>query len=273
MVIERIKLFWVKCRIIRILILSALFLVVVYYLIRIGADYYDKTTETTKGIIGTLLGAITGGCFTLVGSLSINKRTQIASNEIRKKNTIYKPLYDELSEIHNDILLNNPHPSYIVFTKGVQTERKHPQYTVWGRIKNDTRYLEVQPKLKRLMNDLYASIEDYQKSRQIAVHSLTRLFNEEQSKYTSTPKTKVINSGETLLNDIMDKGSASDCFLLREYSNEDRDELWGRLKERVFDNDDYQQLLQKEELWKKREEETIKLIGLHIQYITAKYEG
>lgn len=70
------------------------------------------------GIYGTLLGgAFIGGTFTLIGSVWVNNRHVKAQANIKRKNLIYRPLYDEIAEIHNNILEENPFPNYIVFEK------------------------------------------------------------------------------------------------------------------------------------------------------------
>ena len=40
---------------------------------------------------------------------------------------------------------------------------RHPQYTAWQRIQNDTRILQTPDILRNQLNKLYASIEDYLK--------------------------------------------------------------------------------------------------------------
>lgn len=46
------------------------------------------------GVAGTLLGAVIGGFLSLMGSLWINSKQQRATQNIKKKNVIYSPLYD-----------------------------------------------------------------------------------------------------------------------------------------------------------------------------------
>ena len=59
---------------------------------------------TLFGVVGTLLGAIIGGAFSLLWSVWINNRQQRAIQNIKRKNVIYSPLYDELIDIQNNIL-------------------------------------------------------------------------------------------------------------------------------------------------------------------------
>ena len=46
------------------------------------------------GVAGTLLGAVIGGFLSLMGSLWLNSKQQRATQNIKKKNVIYSPLYD-----------------------------------------------------------------------------------------------------------------------------------------------------------------------------------
>ena len=91
--------------------------------------------STMFGVIGTLLGAVVGGAFTLLGSVWVNSKQQKAVQNVRRKNVIYSPLYDELLDIQNRILKLNPYPAYIHFEKGPQTMNPHPQFSAWGVLK------------------------------------------------------------------------------------------------------------------------------------------
>ena len=50
---------------------------------------------TMFGVLGTLLGAIIGGVFSLMGSVWVNSKQQRAVQNIKRKNVIYSPLYYE----------------------------------------------------------------------------------------------------------------------------------------------------------------------------------
>ena len=52
-----------------------------------------------EGSFSALLGALVGGFFSLAGSIGVAKMQQKSQREILKKNTIYKPLYDELMKL------------------------------------------------------------------------------------------------------------------------------------------------------------------------------
>lgn len=94
----------------------------------------EEINPTVFGVAGTLLGAAIGGFFSFMGSMWVNSKQQRAKQDIRRKEVIYSPLYDELVDIQNRILEVNPFPKYIVFQKRQQTYIPHPQFVVWGSI-------------------------------------------------------------------------------------------------------------------------------------------
>lgn len=106
--------------------------VVIFFLVKIYKSYNFKRIKnnpTTFGVIATLLGAVIGGVFTLLGSIWVNKREQKSIYNLRRKNIIYNPLYDELINIKSNILEKNQYSSHIVFGIGQQTIIPHPQYS------------------------------------------------------------------------------------------------------------------------------------------------
>ena len=87
-------------------------------------------------------------------------------------------------DIQDRILVENPFPNYIVFRKGMQTMIPHPQFTAWGRIKSDTRFLEVPSILIAQMERLETSICEYQnilENKKIDLyHEAMEMGNEKQ---------------------------------------------------------------------------------------------
>lgn len=55
-----------------------------------------------------------------MGSVWVNNKQQKAAQNIKRKNIIYSPLYDELINIQNNILEQNPFPWYIEFEKDLK---------------------------------------------------------------------------------------------------------------------------------------------------------
>lgn len=154
--------------------------VIIFFLVKIYKSYnFTKITNnpTTFGVIATLLGAVIGGVFTLLGSIWVNKREQKSIYNLRRKNIIYSPLYDELINIKRNILEKNQYPVYIAFGIGQQTIIPHPQYSAWDRIKNDTRYLEVPLLLKDQMEKLYDTLREYISIRNSADAEIKEIVN------------------------------------------------------------------------------------------------
>lgn len=181
---EHVKIFLSKTKILLFFLFLGLCAIFLHYLT--GKYWISVQTlfqnPTIVGIIGTLLGAVIGGFFSLFGSITVSKYQMKAQNQIRRKNVIYKPLYDELCEIHNNILKENPCPRFISFEKEQQTIQKYPQYVVWGRIKSDSRFLETPKKLARVMDKLESDVVAYLEIRQKVGNVLTSILNDTLSR-------------------------------------------------------------------------------------------
>ena len=152
----------------------------------------------TTAVMGTLLGAVIGSIFTLVGSVYVNKKQLEAQTHIKRKNLIYKPLYDELCSIENDVLSNNPYPSTIVFRIEEYGGTRYPQYTVWDRIKSDTRYLETPQSLIHELEKLYSAINSYIESRNGNNQEMTEFMNSILQEVLGTQST-IKNLGDCII--------------------------------------------------------------------------
>ena len=275
MIIEKAKLLVAKYRVFRIL-LVCVFVGIGFSCWKQLSGYYSEISETSKGIVGTFLGAVVGGCFTLLGSLSINKNAQKAVNAIKRKNIIYKPLYDELMNIHSEILPAYPYPAFIDFKKDLQTLQNHPQYTVWGRIKKDARIFEIPKRLKDGMEELYKVIEVYLEKRKSAVIALDRIYREEIQKIANRQIEERANVGESLLSYVL-SGSRPDNDLLTwsfdPNNTKEADAMWESLQQSIKKDFDIKNCIDAKTTWNKVEEDVLELLGLYIQVITIKYEG
>lgn len=234
---------------------------------------------TAVGIIGTLLGAVIGGFFSLVGSISVSKQQIKAQTQIRRKNVIYKPLYDELAEIHYNILKDNPYPLLISFGKGQQTIRKHPQFSAWGRIKADSRYLETPKKLIRVMEKLEADVLAYVEVRHTVGNVLTTILNDTLT--TELEMTcSIMNIGDILLDHVL---LDRDFDLFNEMHDsyqprKDVDEVARKKVQQIFvdtckKNSDVICLKNRYEAWLQSEEDAISLLSVMIRQINTAYEG
>ena len=97
-------------------------------------------------------------CLGLYGSTHSSEKEELNRKRAQE---IYRPLYDELVNIHKNILKENPYPSLIEFRTGHQTMKPHPQYAEWRKIELDSRYLQIPAELKRQMERLFGALDGY----------------------------------------------------------------------------------------------------------------
>lgn len=244
------------------------------YFSKIAFESYDKATI---GIVATILGAIIGGASTLIGSIWVHSKQIKEQNNIKRKNTIYKPLYDELINIQNNILKGNPYPDHIDIGSGQQCILHHPQYFVWYRIKNDSRYLETPTVLKDQMELLQNAVEQYLDARCKSDENVHKIFNDllvKKGEHINDINFESLITKHILRNDecnyyekVMSIGNNSikitdeiiefnKCF--RKMCNKNIAIINTRIK--------YKELI-------KIQEDTIEMLSLMIKLITNKYGG
>ena len=255
--------------------------VVIFFLVKIYKSYnFTRITNnpTTFGIIATLLGAVIGGVFTLLGSIWVNKREQKSIYNLRRKNIIYSPLYDELINIKRNILEKNQYPGYIIFGIGQQTIIPHPQYSAWGRIKNDTRYLEVPLLLKDQMEKLYDTLREYISIRNSADAEIKEIVNKVLVMNGFEPST-IINLGEVLSSDIL-QGKYIDIFneiyFSKENCNISKEEVKKiNLQILNFANElsSLNKIRRVYTIWMQEQDKAIEILSLLIKETMQKYEG
>lgn len=241
---------------------------------------FTKITNnpTTFGVIATLLGAVIGGVFTLLGSIWVNKREQKSIYNLRIKNIIYSPLYDELVNIKRNILVKNQYPGYIVFGIGQQTIIPHPQYSAWDRIKNDTRYLEVPLLLKDQMEKLYDTLRKYISIRNSADAEIKEIVNKVLVVNGFEPST-IINLGEVLSSDILqgkDVDIFNEIYFSKENCNISKEEVKKiNLQILNFANElsSINNIRRVYTIWMQEQDKAIEILSLLIKEIMQKYEG
>lgn len=245
-------------------------------------NFIDKVSQWSGeviAVIASLLGAVVGGIFTLLGSVYVNQKQLKAQTHIKRKNLIYKPLYDELGEIENDILIENPFPYYVTFKQQPQTINKHPQYTVWGRIKSDTRYLETPQNLILEMEKLYEYIEKYLEVRHGDHESMTILFNNILQEVLGTQCT-IENVGHFLIsdalrNDLQDISHHYNYALAQkiEVTEEQKKLINSKFYQQCKDDKTVLSIKKAKEAWGIQQKKVIELLTDLIEYVNLKYEG
>lgn len=280
MLVEGSKAFFSKFKLLAYIALCILFCYLGYKLMQANwsfvQDIYSDTTMV--GLIGTLLGAVIGGVFSLLGSVTVSKQQIKAQNQIRRKNVIYKPLYDELVEIHYDILKQNPYPGIIQFQKGHQTFRPHPQFAVWGRIKSDSRYLETPRKLTRLMDKLEDEIKGYRYCFDNACISINAVVDCVLQHETGAECT-IGNIADSILEYIMLRSTDKlfECYSdflspVKELNNSERLRISGIIIDECWKCESVSELNQVYQAWLQTEEQAIKLLSAMIRRVNVSYE-
>lgn len=255
--------------------------IVVIFLLKLYKSYnltIITNDPTTFSVIATLLGAVIGGVFTLLGSIWVNKREQKSIYNLRRKNIIYSPLYDELINIKRNILEKNQYPVYIAFGIGQQTIIPHPQYSAWDRIKNDTRYLEVPLLLKDQMEKLYDKLREYISIRNSANAEIKEIVNKVLVMNGLEPS-RIINLGDVLSSDILqgeDVDIFNEIYILKENCNISK-ELVKKINLQVLNLANELSSLNNIRrvyiLWMQEQDKAIEILSLLIKEIMQKYEG
>ncbi len=234
------------------------------------------------GVIGTLLGAFVGGIFTLVGTVFINREQIRIQTKIRRKNVIYKPLYDELMEIHYKILKDNPYPSKVEFSKGAQTIRPDPQFSAWSRMKMDTRYLETPTKLREILNLLEDKMKEYNDYRKKIVgpiqseleHVLSEIIGDDRHKWpVGEDVVSAILIGDRI---ELEKNKTWQYHLQTEKKDigeSDKIKITDKLLKNCTENEDIKLMRQTYADWQQIEESAISLLEAMIQNISTTCEG
>ena len=244
-------------------------------------DFIQKVTNCSGeviAVIGTLLGAVVGAIFTFMGSIYVNKRQLQAQTHIKRKNIIYKPLYDELCNIQNNILLDNPYPAMISFQTLDRTSHIIPQYTVWGRIKSDTRYLETPSNLVAEMEVLYDRINEYIKVRNGNNDEMTELINGILHEVLGTT-CSITNIGDCIIRYALIE--SEDHVIRYDYELKDKVDVTEEQKalvdklfyEKCCTNQTIQRIKWEKLAWEKQQKKVISLLTDLIQLVNIKYEG
>lgn len=237
-----------------------------------------SNNPTMFGVAGTLIGAVIGGFFSLMGSVWVNSKQQKATQNIKRKNVIYSPIYDELVDIQNRILIGNPYPTMIRFEKGMQTMLPHPQFSAWGRIKADTRYLEVPELLSKQMEQLEEAICKYRSIRGKVSNEIQEIFNNILRK-NGLVECSIVNIGGVISGDILSDERMDIYGKAMEFDGEKKldNSIKMKINSEIYDLCNKNQIVLETRLcyenWLKIQSETIQMLGLLIRQVLLKYEG
>lgn len=280
MTIAKIKLFIAeKRKLILLVLLTCVILCIPFWIDGLLAFWTSiSISDTSKGIIGTLCGAIIGGLFTLLGTFAVSKHEAKAQTWVRRKNIILKPLYDELNATHQLIANNEFYPREALFDEPRYIIRDSVKYLTWGRIKKDSRFLEVPSSIRLKMDELYQTIQNYNLSKKALYQSVEKCFAE----ITKANGAKILSkiSANSITEMLLDEG-ADENELRFSISIECSDRtvadtvyntLLVQLKEAFSLLPEYNELKNKKMKWNETEAETIALLATMIKYITVKYE-
>ena len=261
--------------------LIVLFFLAVLFIEFILPDGYFYS-DTSIAVWSTLLGAIVGGVFTLWGTQIESRRATRAAFYTRQKEEILSPLYDELKEIQDVVLKENPYPSMIVFQEGPQTIQLYPQYMVWGKIKIVTRYFDTPQNVRIFMDELYRFVHQYLAYRSTASSAVSNAINEVFLSELGT-KNLLQNAGSILLPLIAagkekDFIPAAEDLFLSELSGENAQiaeskklHLCSVLYEKCRQLPEVAQIRAFYDLWVQQQARTIELLGNLIEAVSYEY--
>lgn len=274
----KIKIFIAEHRIV-LYVLFIIGIIITIINFPISSTIFPKDS-TMVGVVGTLLGAIIGGVFTLIGSIYVNNKQIIANSEIKRKNVIYRPLYDELLEIKEIIDKENSFPNRVEFGRGMQTIKRHPQISAWQRINKDSRKLDTPKILKKQYEKYFEIVKRYVDIRPDANNIIQDIINEVLKKKIGTECT-ISNLGYFVSSDILKNGRNSN--VIREHCKDSlkdkieiSDDIWDEIEKEIYDilenNIKIKNIKNSFYNWTKVQDETIELLELLILEINIKYE-
>lgn len=274
----KMKLFLLKYKkIISILLLIVFAIILSFGFCKVSSKMIIEN-PTVFGVIGTLVGAVIGGFFSLMGSVWVNSKQQRATQNIKRKNVIYSPLYDELVDIQDRILQQNPYPRYIAFEKETQTIIPYPQFLAWKRIKADSRYLEVPNILIKQMDELENVIHRYLEVRQKVSDEVQAILND-ILKENELKICCIRNIGDVISSDILSNNKIDIYNKAMEYGREKQldDDIRMDVNKKIYDRCDKNitvlEVRKRYGDWMKIQQETIEILGLLIKQVLLKYEG
>lgn len=258
------------------ILIGAVFLVLVYlnYSTIVAIVNMVNNLESTKvGVLGTLLGALIGGIMTLFGSVWVNSKQQKAKKYIMRKNLIYSPLYDELVKKKEEAFSEQRYPRNVWFVRDEQKLMNSIEFSVWERIKLDTRYLEVPNELIQQMKLFQETVEQYLSALEdtaLEVEAIIKEVFEENGKPVQTFDGLAKSVTSIIMSD--ENENLYNVICLGKEDTEISKKIDAEIRKKVKENPKAKKLEEAYNSWKSVHEQTIELLGLMIQQVLTKYE-
>ena len=227
-----------------------------------------------EGSFSALLGELVGGFFSLAGSIGVAKMQQKSQREILKKNTIYKPLYDELMK-NDDILRGeNPFPMEVWCDTNPRTIVESPSFAAWNRIQRDNRLLDVPESIQTQMNDLEKTIERYLRLRR-GVGTPVQKICYETLKAQGKETVLFTNIGDMVSDAVLNTDINGVLEYITEYNNktEDDKKIAQEIYNACLETEDIRKIKELQKKWRDMQNGILDELAMRIKYISMKYEG
>ena len=154
----------------------------------------------------------------------------------------------------------------------------HPQFSAWGRIKADTRYLEVPDVLVKQMEQLESAIHKYLDIRNQGNEVIQKTLNEVLQE-NGLEICKITNIGDIISSDILNNIKADVYHKVMEIGNRNRldDNIKTKVNEQVYEkcnnNEVVLEIRRRYDVWIKVQCEAIEMLSILIKQVLLKYEG
>ena len=270
----KFKLFWLKYNKIIYIIIFILFII---FLSKVSFKTLMPDDPTKIGVIGTLLGAIVGGVLSLVGSVYINNKQIVCQAEIKRKNIIYRPLYDELLDNKKIIEVENRYPGRVSYQKGQQTVLRHPCIAAWNRICSDSRILDT-PKILKIQYQKYLkTIDNYVKIRNSANEKVQKIINETMDKELNEINVPLVLSSSLVTKILDNTFNGKELASFYSFINKNiEEEKWSMIANKIMikcnDIEELKNIRDSFQNWIEIQDETIELLELLIREVNIKCE-
>lgn len=187
----RFKHFLAKRKELMIIAVICGFLIMIYILLKTKQDFITEVYEYNIGnseLYSALMGTIIGGAISLISSIWVSNRQIKIAAEIKRKEEIYKPLYNEMLVLEQVMFNPDIYFHKIYFSKNYKVEA--PNYLEWNKIKYSTYYIEIDNVLKNKMDELMNIIIEYNDMYSKSTFELENILRKHLD--SSRPKIKFI---------------------------------------------------------------------------------